>query len=368
MTARDHPEIRLIAAGDVCPGDAFCVNFGVGSLARRNGDDFPFQHVGDILREGDIVFGNCEGLISDIGADPKQIATMQFRGMRSFAGALRDAGFNVMTVANNHVGEQGPEALRDTVSNLRAAGIGVTGLRGDRPIEAFIQNVKGLRIGWLSYSWLVSKHDAEDRALLAATRGQGVTEAVAALRPEVDFLIVSPHWGREHIPVPPQPVIDQAHAIAEAGADLILGHHPHVVQGMERFGDCLIVYSLGNFLFDMWQSRLRDAALFSCTIRSGRVEDERFIPLRLNKQFQPRPATEAEAVRILRDIRASTRAISDPAQASIRDWEQTKRLEKKFKRWMRRTNGLHLIASVGRMGPRAAWQVLGRYLPARRRS
>jgi gamma-polyglutamate biosynthesis protein CapA len=359
-----HEPIRLIAVGDICPGDHSCMGFGTGALMRSRGTSFALQHVTEHLRKGDVVFGNCEGVLSEIGADPKDIDTMEFRGSPAFAKALRAAGFTVITVANNHVGEHGSEVMRDTIANLRSAALEVIGLRGtNQTAKPLIQEVKGLRIGWLAYTWIVSHRTAQDCQVLSWTKGNEVSKEIAALRPKVDFLVVTPHWGREYVRVPPQSVMDQAHAMADAGADLVLGCHPHVLQGTERRGKCFIIYSLGDFIFDDWQSWLRETALFRCTIKSGAVCDPEFIPLTINRNFQPMPATKAQASRILNSIERSTRAISDPKSTALRSDAYAKAFEAKTKRRLFRSQLLFLAANVGRMGPRIAYQKIRRHVP-----
>ena len=105
---RKHEPIRLIAVGDICPGDFVCPGFGTGTLMRSRGPHFALERVRTLLREGDIVVGNLEGVLSNHGADPDSIDSMEFRGMPEFGQSLREAGFTVMTVANNHVGDYGP--------------------------------------------------------------------------------------------------------------------------------------------------------------------------------------------------------------------------------------------------------------------
>jgi poly-gamma-glutamate synthesis protein (capsule biosynthesis protein) len=359
-----HDPIKLAAVGDICPGDHFCPGFGVRSLARRYGQAFAFQHSSQLLRDADIVFGNCEGVLSDVGAQPDEIDTMEFRGEPSFARALRDCGFSVITVANNHVGEHGLEALLDTTRNLNSAGIEVIGLRGKNGAALpLIQTIRGVKIGWLAYTWIVSKHTAQDRQILAWTRGDDVPAEVAALRSEVDFLIVSAHWGREFIAVPPQKIIDQARSIVDAGADLVLGHHPHVLQGTEWRGQSLIVYSLGNFLFDMWQARLRKTAIFRCTIGDGRILTSEFVPLIINKSFQPMPAPDHWAAQLKHTMEQRSKALQDPKYASVRDNARAAKLEAAWKRWLFRTQLLHLLFSVGRMGPQISFQKICRRVP-----
>lgn len=337
------------------------MGFGIGTMTRAHGVLFPFESVAPILRRGDIVFGNCEGVISDIGANPCQIDSMEFRGLPRFAEALRTSGFTVLNVANNHTGEHGEAVFLDTVNNLESAGITVVGLRGTTQISSpVIQQVKGLRIGWLGYTWITSKHNGQDRKMLACPGRDDPASEVEKLRSEVDFLIVTAHWGNEFVPVPPQRIIDQAHAIADAGADLILGHHPHVLQGTERFGKSLIVYSLGNFLFDMWQPNLRETALFRCEIRNGEIVSHDFVPVKLNRQFQPTPATSRSRARIFKRIERSSQAISEPALNKFRDNQRAKKNETWYKYTMIIGQIPYLLISLRRMGFRIAYQKLCR--------
>jgi hypothetical protein len=130
----------------------------------------------------------------------------------------------------------------------------------------------------------------------------------------VDFLIVTPHWGAELVSVPPEKVIKHAHAMADAGADLVLGHHPHVLQGTERYGKCLIVYSLGDFLFDDWLPWLTETAMFRCTIEGGGTNPE-FEP---RNQLSSLTGHEGAVRRILRRM-TQYQAIVDPKLAWLRD-------------------------------------------------
>jgi len=362
---KSHQPINLIAVGDICPGDHTCVGFGTGTLMRSHGPTFALRQIATTLRQGDIVFGNCEGVLSDIGLDESNIDTMEFRGLPAFAKALADSGFTTINIANNHVGEYGPQVMHDTIRNLEKAGIDVVGLRGKtQTAKPLVREVKGLRIGWLAYTWIVSKNMAEDQRALSWAKGDEIPREVALLRDKVDFLIVSAHWGREFVAVPSQNVINHAHAIAEAGADLVLGHHPHVLQGWETVGGkCVIVYSLGNFVFDEWQWKLRKTALFCCTIASGKVHNPQFVPLTINRKFQPELARMGQAARILRDIDTSTKAINDPALCHLRDDARAVKVEAQFRRRILQKQILFLAASIGRMGPRIAYQKLRRRVP-----
>jgi poly-gamma-glutamate synthesis protein (capsule biosynthesis protein) len=292
---------------------------------------------------------------------------MVFRGVPSFAKSLRDTGFTVMSVANNHTGEHGLAPMRDTFRNLETAGIAIVGERDNgRIAQPLVQEVKGLTIGWLGYTWIPSKNYKQDYKALAVPGPLEMAKEARQFRDHVDFLIVSVHWGREYLLVPPRRVVEEAHAIAEAGADLILGHHPHVLQGVERHEQCYIVYSLGNFLFDDWQRRLRETAVFQCSIVSGKIAEAKFIPVAINRNFQPDPASSKVSARILRRIDESSALIRDYAAHSPCDSDALNR-EHKAKRRMVFENMLFLLLNLKKMGPRTAYQKLRHritFLPA----
>lgn len=353
-----HEPITVLAVGDICPGDCLCPGFGVGTIARTRGSAFHFEHISRLLRQGDVVFGNCEGVLSDIGADQRNADTMVFRGVPSFAQTLRDTGFTVMSVANNHTGEHGLAAMQDTFSILENAGLSIVGLRDQgRVSKPLVQTVKGLKIGWLGYTEILSKNSQQDCNELAHPRRFDMAKEVREFRSQVDFLIVSVHWGNEYLLVPPRRVIDEAHAIAEAGADLILGHHPHVLQGVEWHGQSYIVYSLGNFIFDDWQRRLRETAVFQCSIVSGKVTGPRFVPVAINETFQPEPANSSASARILKRIEESSALIQNYSANSPFDADALNQ-EHKVKRRMVVENLLFLLLNLGKMGPRTAYQKL----------
>lgn len=366
--AASHKPITLLAVGDVCPGDHCCPGFGVRSLADRHGADFAFQRVADILRRGDVVFANLEGSVSDVGADPADLDTMEFRGRPAFAAAMTRAGFTIVNVANNHAGEHGDGPLTDSVTQLRQAGLAVIGLRGaGATSDLYVQTIKDVRVGWLSYTWQVSHNVQQDRALLAVPTTDAYEPEIRAARREVDVLIVSAHWGREFINVPPRSVIEAAHRMTNAGADLVLGHHPHVLQGIERCGRAVIAYSLGDFVFDLPHRWLRRSAVLSCRIENAAVADVQPLPIWINRSSQPEPAGSRTAVRIFEEIERSTAAIQEFEKLEACRNDVAARMEAAAKRRFRRQQFMHLIASVHRMEVRTIRQKFRRRRAANRR-
>ncbi len=151
--------------------------------------------------------------------------------------------------------------------------------------HAVVATVHGLRVGFLGYSLRPRQYFTE-RPLYAEGSPEGIVADVRAVRPTCDILVVSLHWGDEFIDRPSPADVQLAHAIVDAGADLIVGHHPHVLRGVERYGRGWIVYSLGNFVCDMlWGEELRETAICECRLTSAGVEDVRLIPVRINDRL-----------------------------------------------------------------------------------
>lgn len=275
MTDADRrpPGVRLIAVGDLQLGDSpTAVGFGFRS---RYPDEWLMrhwvQHVGDVLATGDIVFGNLECVISDRGLRSGDWKSYQMRGLPAYAQALRSSGFTILNVANNHAMQHGSGAFKETTELLSTTGIAIVGLRGEDPwvSSPTVLSVCGRRIGFLGYS-LRPRQYSQDPPLYAEGDVDSVCADVERLKPGVDRVVVSLHWGEEFVPTPSEAEADVAEAVVEAGAALILGHHPHVLRGLHRIGGALVAYSLGNFSGDMiWYAPLRLGGILRCQLEDG---------------------------------------------------------------------------------------------------
>jgi len=203
-----------------------------------------------VLRAGDLRVVNLECALSNVGAPAVKSGTV-FRGRPAHVAALTAVPFDVATLANNHVFDFGAAAFEQTrrllaAGHIRTVGAGRDGAEARRPLRV---TVRGVRIGLVNFS------EGED--LTAAGRGPGVwgwePETAAAtirrLRSRVDAVIVVAHAGLEYIPCPPPYVAAAFRRLADAGANLIVAHHPHVPQGIEIRGGVPICYSQGNFAF-----------------------------------------------------------------------------------------------------------------------
>jgi poly-gamma-glutamate synthesis protein (capsule biosynthesis protein) len=172
-----------------------------------------------------------------------------------------------MSVANNHANDLGREGLEQTPEVLRAAGITPVGeaRHEGSPLRVVTMEHRGWRIGLVSATtWLNHAPTAGDPAVpvVAVSRlRRALVPLVEQARADHDLVIVLLHWGRERRERPEPAQIHAAHAFIDAGADLVIGHHPHVLQGIERYGNGLIAYSLGNFLFPAREEAFRDSAV-----------------------------------------------------------------------------------------------------------
>lgn len=305
--------VTLKAVGDICPGDASILGLGICSLTIRRGVDFPFRYIAGEFSRADIVIGNLEGTLSG-RMRRRSSLRLPMCGLPEFAEELRKTGFNVISLANNHVLDNGVETFLETVELLRAQGIEVCGLRGANEFysEPAIVTVRGKKIGVLSYNWIATdKFPFADRYIAQSTDGvvnytwnrnpagdeenQGaylernlnVINDIRLLKQKVDIVVLSPHWAFEFVHHPPYGVTLEARSFIDAGADLIAGSHPHVIQGYETYRGGDIFYSLGNFIFDSRRRITRDSAILEAAIRKDGGIDCSLRFIRLNERFQP---------------------------------------------------------------------------------
>lgn len=270
-------------------------------LIEQEGAAAPFAGVRDVLRDADLAIGNLECALGTCGQPAEKQYT--FRANPGTAAALAEAGFDLVTLANNHTVDYGPEALLETLSALRERGIRSVGA-GENIEEArrWVLVERGsppVRIAVLAFSNMLPEdfYAGPDRPGTNRARPEVVASDVAAARGEADVVIVSFHWGPE-LSSSPSPVQRRlAAAAAEAGADLVVGHHPHVLQGLEARGHALIAYSLGNFLFPSRGDTRRTMILRYTPAPDGTARAQ-VIPCVIDG-FRPRLAAEGERSEIL---------------------------------------------------------------------
>lgn len=292
----------LVATGDVMPGRY------VDIVIRSRGDDFlyPLAASRETLAAADLTVVNLEApLIADC---PPHESGFVLCGRPGFAEALKAAGVDVATLENNHIGNYGRRGIAETVEHLERAGIAWA----DRSTPAVLE-VRGLRFGFLAFNGVGGRFDHD-----------GMAQAIRALRPRVEVLIVALHWGAEYVRIPqPAPGIAEddpvevAHRAIDAGADLVIGNHPHWVQAVEIYRGKLIAYSHGNFIFDqMWSHETRVGVMGRYTFYDEVLAGVEFIPVLIEDYAQPRPLEGEEAQAVLDDMREASLELAGRLSAS----------------------------------------------------
>lgn len=222
----------------------------------------PWQQVAGWLPAADLTLGNLEAVLTDEdlprsapAGDPQPIL---LRAGPEQAQSLRQAGFDILGLANNHALDYGPAGLVDTMTALRDTGLAAIGLQApDGTQPPLIREVNGLRLAFLAFN-AVPDLDPDQSCLAGATCWPAPAAwdpvsgpaTIAAARLQAQAVIVSVHWGFEYHPRPDPYQETIAESMLAAGADLILGHHPHVAQPITVTGNRVVAYSLGNFIFD----------------------------------------------------------------------------------------------------------------------
>lgn len=272
----NHGYVTLMAVGDLMLGEhAVCIGHGFGSKIEKEGAKYIFQHVREILNEADITFGNLEEVLSKKNLNEKDIKSVRLRGMPESVEGLTYAGFNVLSLANNHAMEHGKEALLDTMNILRTNGIAYVGP------EDVVLSIRGIKVAFLAYCLL------DEPGTCCKAEPSEIIENVRKVKSKADTVIVSLHWGYEFIQKPSTYQVRLAHEIIDSGASVILGHHPHVLQGIEMYNGGLIAYSLGSLVCDLWQEKIRESVILKCEILKNSVTIKELIPVFINKNYQP---------------------------------------------------------------------------------
>ena len=223
--------ITITAAGDCTFGGE------VGSKGRRrfldlaetNGNDYFFRNVRSLFEADDLTIVNLEGPLTSRTKTGKH--GFVFKGDPSYVGILSGSGVELCNLANNHSHDYGSGGLKDTVKALEKDGVGYCGYSW-----VFNRTIKGVRVRALGFDWW-------------SYNKSSIAKAVAQARDGCDLLIVNMHWGEEGHREQNARQVSIGHAIIDAGADLVIGTHPHVYQGVEKYKGKYIVYSLGNFCF-----------------------------------------------------------------------------------------------------------------------
>jgi poly-gamma-glutamate capsule biosynthesis protein CapA/YwtB (metallophosphatase superfamily) len=326
QTSNGDEQITIVAVGDIMMGSTYPSSM----LPPEDGKNI-FDGVKVKLQQGDIVFGNLEGPLIDNGIPKKckkgSTQCFEFVTPVRYVNYLKEAGFNVVNIANNHTFDCGLAGVENTIDTLKANGIEGAGGETIGRLQA-----KGKRIVIVGFSFTLSDHSHSIHDIDIAQ------EIVKKLKEENDIIIVSFHGGGEgksalHVYNTTERFLGEnrgnimkfSRAVIDAGADLVLGHGPHVLRAMEIYKGKLIAYSLGNFLtyklFNVKGVNSLSAILtVNINAQTGAFTGGTIIPVKLSKDGIPEIDSQGEATKLIRrltakDIRGGTLAINEETGA-----------------------------------------------------
>ena len=257
-------DVEIILAGDVMLGRTVMTK----SLDLKD-SAYPFRKVAGRLAEADFVFVNLENPI--IENCPSTSTGLKFCTDPKLTSGLKLAGVNVVTLANNHAADYGKEGIEKTVEFLKKEGIEAVGLG-----NLVVKEKKGIKFGFLGFNFVGKTPKDEDFRLVSDSDKK------------VEILVVGVHWGEEYEDKANKFQREWAKRLVEAGADVVVGHHPHWVQDSESTNGKPVYYSLGNFVFDqMWSEKTKEGLLIKLTFRDGVLVDEEKLPIYMSNWAQP---------------------------------------------------------------------------------
>ncbi len=293
------------AVGDIVPGTLY---------PEKRVPAHPYEDVfapiQQYLSGADILFGNFESTLTDFATTSKNTSSKHvfaFRTPPATAKVLKRAGFGVLSTANNHSGDFGERGFADTMQNLKDAGILAVGRKG----QIGYANAKGKRVAFIAFSYFRKHNYIHDLAEMRSL--------VAKARENAEIVVISCHWGGEgekflHTKKETEIFFGEnrgnlplfAHAAIDAGADLILGHGPHVVRALELYKNRLIVYSLGNFIgYGALSSRGKTGLTLVLEAQldgTGKFLSGKIIPMHMPEKSLPRYDASGKTIELIRNL------------------------------------------------------------------
>jgi len=274
-----------------------------------NDYDYPFLKMKDLIAGADLAFGNLESPIV-AGSAVKKNSNV-FRADPEVAKSLSWAGFDVLNLANNHLFDQGEKGVLKTMDYLKQESIGYVGV-GVNPVELenqlIVRDKNDIKIGFLGFSaGLNSFPLGTDKVGEAILLRDYLERSILQAKGKVDILLVYMHFGDEYSRTISRGQKEFAHLAIDAGADIVVGSHPHVVQEVEKYNNKYIFYSLGNFVFDQVRSDAREGLAIQLTVGKKEVKNIDYYPIVIENYSQPRLATEEEKERIIKNLKLEIR-------------------------------------------------------------
>lgn len=298
------PTVTVIGVGDVL------FSTGAINLMNKEGGTAPLAKVADTLKDADITIANLECPLSARGTKVKgKPDHLIFRAPVVAVESLTGAGIDVVALANNHMMDYGAPAMEDTLATLDANGVlhAGGGMTRDDAWRPAIVERNGKRIAFLSFTQRIPSYflpTATTPGIASGTDMKAVKAAIAAAKAQADYVIVSFHWGVEQSYEVNAAQERDGKAAVDAGADMVLSHHPHVMQAVEFYKGKLIAYSLGNFLFAYKTNEGRKSFILKASLGPGGVTDVTAVPVYMGDYGRPAVQTGSSATAILGTLKS----------------------------------------------------------------
>lgn len=290
----------------------------VKDLVNARGGEAPLAEVAKRLSNADVTIGNLESTLAKSGTR-NEAKDVTFRGHPDGIKGLELAGFDAVSIANNHALDYGFDPMRDTISALDGAGIGHAGAGANKNAAwtpATI-DVNGTKVAYFAFTHILPPGflASDDRPGVASGKMdmQLVADAIRQAKKTHDYVIVSFHWGVEYEDFANGDQVKKAHQAIDAGADMVLAHHPHVIQGVEFYNGKLIAYSLGDFVFDHYSRKTGEAFILEAQLGPNGTPEAVAVPVYLDSNGKPEYVHGSEAGDILNRLKK----ISAPHGTSV---------------------------------------------------
>ena len=282
--------------------------------------DYPYEEVKDLISEADLAVGTFNATMSDQVEHTGCIWTYQLVGSPQNADALARAGFDVMSVATNHIKDCGimkswcDSTFFDTLENLRRVDIHPVGAGEnlDEALQPVVVEVNGVRFGFVSLGDSKLSQEVfagEEHPGIAFLNEENMRTAIAAAKEVSDVVIAMPHWGSEDILVPNWIQREQAAYSVDAGADLVVGNHTHVVQAFQELDGVMVFYGLGNFVFDQGLRDHRQGVILLVHFKGKEFLGYELIPTHVDPDGRVHIADPEEAAEVLERLEGANRLV-----------------------------------------------------------
>lgn len=285
LDRKEKTEAHILFVGDIM------FSRQIAKIAENKNDkEYPFGMIRKKLKEADLVVANLENPVSDGGVLSGSIYS--FRAKPEVVTQLVDNNIKVVSLANNHIWDYGRGAFFDTMENLEKAGVLYSGI-GESVSKAHTPVVisnKGTKIAFLSYTDIAPSFLSEKDSVpaVAFPDPETIKEDIIQAKTVADIVVVMFHWGEEYFTIHNLSQEYFAHLTIDAGADLVIGHHPHVPQEVEMYKGKYIAYSLGNFIFDQnFSLDTGRGLMLDVSVVDGKITGAKPIAIKFSPQFEP---------------------------------------------------------------------------------